>query len=72
MKKQVKSIIIGITFATLAIIGIQAPAMDTAADEPTPINKFTLNILEEHKAEVEKQKANDARCLAHLSDKIKE
>ena len=72
MKKQVKSIIIGITFAALAIIGIQAPAMDTAADEPTPINKFTLNILEEHKAEVEKQKANDARCLAHLSDKIDE
>ncbi len=71
MKKIVKPMVIGIVFTVLALVGARTSAMDTAAEEPTPLDKFTMDILESHKAEVEAKAVNDAKCKIHYDEKIK-
>ena len=56
-KKKIRLTLATSVFAALTIWGVHLPAQDITAEETSSIDAFTQEILDEHKAEVEAEKA---------------
>ena len=69
-KKKIRLTLATSMFAALTIWGVKLPAQDITAEETSSMDAF---ILEEHKAEVEAEKAlQDERCREMYENRIED
>ncbi|SEQ01677.1 3D (Asp-Asp-Asp) domain-containing protein [Lachnospiraceae bacterium NE2001] len=71
--KKLKPILVASVFSLLAITGLKVPAQDLTAEETSPINITAKELLEDHKAEVEAEKAaQDEKCREMYENRIED
>ena len=72
-KKKIRLTLATSVFAALTIWGVHLPAQDITAEETSSIDAFTQEILDEHKAEVEAEKAlQNAKCREMYENRIED